>query len=85
MVTRLAVGAIAPKDGFRLYKYTRGNFFSLCASLQQDVDIPEHNITIWFQKPPWNFVYYGNVTIEHIEGGRDDKLLSLLASKLNFR
>ncbi|KAI5748510.1 hypothetical protein M8J77_026280 [Diaphorina citri] len=36
-------------------------------------------------KPPWNFVYYGNVTIEHIEGGRDDKLLSLLASKLNFR
>uniref|UniRef100_A0A8D8YFP2 Glutamate receptor 1 n=3 Tax=Cacopsylla melanoneura TaxID=428564 RepID=A0A8D8YFP2_9HEMI len=36
-------------------------------------------------KPPWNFVYYSNDTIISIQSGRDDKLLSLLASKLNFR
>ncbi|XP_014243481.1 ionotropic receptor 40a [Cimex lectularius] len=34
-------------------------------------------------KPPWNFVTYNNDTIEVI-GGRDDKLLRLLSSKLNF-
>ncbi|KAE8573229.1 Ionotropic receptor 40a, partial [Halyomorpha halys] len=35
-------------------------------------------------KPPWNFVTYYNDTFE-VKGGRDDKVLKLLASKLNFR
>ncbi|XP_071454129.1 ionotropic receptor 40a-like [Hetaerina americana] len=35
-------------------------------------------------KPPWNFVTYENGTF-FTDGGRDDQLLKLLASKLNFR
>ncbi|XP_046401562.1 ionotropic receptor 40a [Ischnura elegans] len=35
-------------------------------------------------KPPWNFVTYENGTF-YTDGGRDDQLLKLLASKLNFR
>lgn len=38
----------------------------------------------FLQKPPWNFVTYHNEGIV-VKGGRDDKLLALLASKLNFR
>ncbi|XP_068630636.1 ionotropic receptor 40a-like [Battus philenor] len=35
--------------------------------------------------PPWHFVkYYNNSTVE-VTGGRDDKLLSLIAKRLNFR
>lgn len=36
------------------------------------------------QKPPWHFVYYGNDSMV-VLGGRDDKLISILASKLNFQ
>lgn len=36
-------------------------------------------------KPPWNFVNYHNDTTIEVEGGRDDKLFSLLANKLNFK
>ncbi|GLV36593.1 Ionotropic receptor 40a [Carabus blaptoides fortunei] len=35
-------------------------------------------------KPPWYFVEYGNDSFE-VYGGRDDKLLEVLANKLNFR
>ncbi|KAI4455846.1 ionotropic receptor 20a-related [Holotrichia oblita] len=35
-------------------------------------------------KPPWHFVRYENDSFE-VVGGRDDKLLSLIAAKLNFR
>ncbi|XP_068893877.1 ionotropic receptor 40a-like isoform X2 [Tenebrio molitor] len=35
-------------------------------------------------KPPWHFVKYVNDTIE-VTGGRDDRILSLLSKKINFR
>nr|QZH55076.1 ionotropic receptor 40a [Achelura yunnanensis] len=35
--------------------------------------------------PPWHFVTYNNDSSVNVTGGRDDKLLSLLAKKLNFR
>nr|APY22697.1 ionotropic receptor IR40a [Cnaphalocrocis medinalis] len=35
--------------------------------------------------PPWHFVKYNNDSTVNVTGGRDDKLLSLLAKKLNFR
>ncbi|XP_017769277.1 PREDICTED: glutamate receptor ionotropic, delta-2 [Nicrophorus vespilloides] len=35
-------------------------------------------------KPPWHFVLYTNNSF-HVQGGRDDKLLKLLAERLNFR
>nr|AXF48845.1 ionotropic receptor IR14 [Lobesia botrana] len=35
--------------------------------------------------PPWHFVAYNNDSTVNVTGGRDDKLLSLLAKKLNFR
>ncbi|XP_046658718.1 ionotropic receptor 40a-like isoform X2 [Homalodisca vitripennis] len=35
-------------------------------------------------KPPWHFVTYNNDSIV-VEGGRDDKLLQMLAVKLNFQ
>nr|XP_008195465.2 PREDICTED: uncharacterized protein LOC658055 isoform X1 [Tribolium castaneum] len=35
-------------------------------------------------KPPWHFVQYGNDSIK-VTGGRDDRILSLLSKKLNFR
>ncbi|XP_050434978.1 ionotropic receptor 40a-like [Adelges cooleyi] len=36
-------------------------------------------------KPPWTFVEYMNDSSFRVEGGRDDKLIRLLADKLNFR
>ncbi|XP_065226261.1 ionotropic receptor 40a [Planococcus citri] len=36
-------------------------------------------------KPPWFFVNYHNETTIEVEGGRDDKLISFVANKLNFR
>ncbi|KAK7590098.1 hypothetical protein V9T40_001711 [Parthenolecanium corni] len=36
-------------------------------------------------KPPWYFVRYYNETEIKVEGGRDDKLLSFVANKLNFK
>ncbi|XP_050528958.1 ionotropic receptor 40a-like isoform X2 [Daktulosphaira vitifoliae] len=36
-------------------------------------------------KPPWTFVEYSNDSSFRVEGGRDDKLIKLLADKLNFR
>ncbi|XP_063908398.1 ionotropic receptor 40a-like [Zophobas morio] len=35
-------------------------------------------------KPPWHIVDYKNDTLE-VKGGRDDRILSLLSNKLNFR
>ncbi|XP_049866227.1 ionotropic receptor 40a [Pectinophora gossypiella] len=35
--------------------------------------------------PPWHFVRYNNDSTVNVTGGRDDKLLALLAKKLNFR
>ncbi|KAL0892471.1 hypothetical protein ABMA27_015580 [Loxostege sticticalis] len=35
--------------------------------------------------PPWHFVKYNNDSTVNVTGGRDDKLLSLLSKKLNFR
>ncbi|KAK6635303.1 hypothetical protein RUM44_000554 [Polyplax serrata] len=35
-------------------------------------------------KPPWNFVEYTNDSFR-ADGGRDDKLLTVMAEKLNFR
>ncbi|CAH0727974.1 unnamed protein product, partial [Brenthis ino] len=35
--------------------------------------------------PPWHFVIYNNDSTVNVTGGRDDKLLSLLAKKLNFK
>ncbi|CAB0016452.1 unnamed protein product, partial [Nesidiocoris tenuis] len=35
-------------------------------------------------KPPWYFVSYSNDSIQ-VEGGRDEKLLTILSEKLNFR
>ncbi|KAI5643750.1 ligand-gated ion channel domain-containing protein [Phthorimaea operculella] len=35
--------------------------------------------------PPWHFVKYNNDSSVNVTGGRDDKLLALLAKKLNFR
>ncbi|XP_026328485.1 ionotropic receptor 40a [Hyposmocoma kahamanoa] len=35
--------------------------------------------------PPWHFVKYNNDSTVNVTGGRDDKLLALLAKKLNFR
>ncbi|CAH2107683.1 unnamed protein product [Euphydryas editha] len=35
--------------------------------------------------PPWHFVIYKNDSTVNVTGGRDDKLLSLLAKKLNFK
>ncbi|KAJ0180113.1 hypothetical protein K1T71_004704 [Dendrolimus kikuchii] len=35
--------------------------------------------------PPWHFVSYNNDSSVNVKGGRDDKLLALLAKKLNFR
>ena len=37
-----------------------------------------------FQKPPWHFVEYTNDSFR-ADGGRDDKLLTVIANKLNFR
>lgn len=37
------------------------------------------------QAPPWHFVRYNNDSSVNVTGGRDDKLLSLLARKLNFQ
>nr|WPO56519.1 ionotropic receptor [Leucinodes orbonalis] len=37
------------------------------------------------QAPPWHFVKYNNDSTVNVTGGRDDKLLSLLSHKLNFR
>ncbi|CAH2075022.1 unnamed protein product, partial [Iphiclides podalirius] len=34
--------------------------------------------------PPWHFVKYNNNSVE-VTGGRDDKLLFLIAKRLNFR
>lgn len=38
----------------------------------------------YLQKPPWHFVHYDNESIQ-VLGGRDDRILSLLSKKLNFR
>ncbi|CAB3244224.1 unnamed protein product [Arctia plantaginis] len=35
--------------------------------------------------PPWHFVKYNNDSTITVTGGRDDKLLSLMSKKLNFR
>ncbi|XP_053602865.1 ionotropic receptor 40a [Plodia interpunctella] len=35
--------------------------------------------------PPWHFVKYNNDSTVNVTGGRDDKLLALLANKLNFK
>ncbi|KAG7299700.1 hypothetical protein JYU34_016697 [Plutella xylostella] len=35
--------------------------------------------------PPWHFVKYNNDSTINVTGGRDDKLLALIANKLNFR
>ncbi|XP_072940504.1 ionotropic receptor 40a, partial [Epargyreus clarus] len=35
--------------------------------------------------PPWHFVQYKNDSTVNVTGGRDDKLLALLANKLNFK
>ncbi|XP_073951275.1 ionotropic receptor 40a-like isoform X2 [Choristoneura fumiferana] len=35
--------------------------------------------------PPWHFVKYNNDSSVNVTGGRDEKLLSLIAKKLNFR
>ncbi|KOB72036.1 putative glutamate receptor 2-like protein [Operophtera brumata] len=35
--------------------------------------------------PPWHFVRFKNDSSINVTGGRDDKLLSLMANKLNFR
>ncbi|XP_075970201.1 ionotropic receptor 40a [Anticarsia gemmatalis] len=35
--------------------------------------------------PPWHFVRYNNDSTITVTGGRDDKLLSLISKKLNFR
>ncbi|XP_045764407.1 ionotropic receptor 40a [Maniola jurtina] len=35
--------------------------------------------------PPWHFVSYNNDSTVNVTGGRDDKLLALLAKKLNFK
>ncbi|KAG6461102.1 hypothetical protein O3G_MSEX012418 [Manduca sexta] len=35
--------------------------------------------------PPWHFVRYNNDSSVRVTGGRDDKLLALIAKKLNFR
>ncbi|RVE49270.1 hypothetical protein evm_006064 [Chilo suppressalis] len=35
--------------------------------------------------PPWHFVKYYNDSTVNVTGGRDDKLLSLISKKLNFR
>ncbi|XP_046960635.1 ionotropic receptor 40a [Vanessa cardui] len=35
--------------------------------------------------PPWHFVVYKNDSTVNVTGGRDDKLLSLLSKKLNFK
>ncbi|VVD00878.1 unnamed protein product, partial [Leptidea sinapis] len=35
--------------------------------------------------PPWHFVKYKNDSSVNVTGGRDDKLLALLAEKLNFK
>ncbi|KAF6216930.1 hypothetical protein GE061_001281 [Apolygus lucorum] len=35
-------------------------------------------------KPPWHFVEFNNNSLQ-VEGGRDDKLLSILSQQLNFK
>ncbi|CAH2232476.1 jg19409 [Pararge aegeria aegeria] len=35
--------------------------------------------------PPWHFVRYNNDSTVNVTGGRDDKLLAVLAKKLNFK
>ncbi|CAK1603862.1 unnamed protein product [Parnassius mnemosyne] len=35
--------------------------------------------------PPWHFVKFNNKSTIEVKGGRDDKLLSLIAKRLNFR
>ncbi|XP_021202684.1 ionotropic receptor 40a [Bombyx mori] len=53
----------------KVYKNFRGRVF----------DVPV------LHAPPWHFVKYNNDSSINVTGGRDDKLLKLIANKLNFR
>lgn len=53
-------------------------------SSPKPIHFSNENNCLQFQKPPWNFVEYTNDSFK-ADGGRDDKLLTVIADKLNFR
>ncbi|XP_044747084.1 ionotropic receptor 40a isoform X2 [Coccinella septempunctata] len=68
------------KDGFGLFHHP--TFPLTTGKIYTDFKKKIFKVPV-IHKPPWFFVRYTNTTLK-VVGGRDDRILSLLASKLNF-